>query len=1188
MHVKRIGSFLIVAALIAGVVGCASVECHLTIASTPGGSVTTPGEGTFAYNEGEVVELLAEAEQGYQFINWTGDVDTVADVNDPSTTITMEDWYFVTANFETYEMGLYSTIYVPSAIKVMMDDGSVEIMNLDDYVNGVVAAEMGSDWPVQALKAQAVAARTFAVSNTHHDHCNVDVCTDPNCCQAWTGPPYDSTIVDAVTSTCNEVITYNGTIIEEALFFSHCNGDTRNSEDYNGWGYVPYLRGVPCGCADEYGWTDHSSHGVGMCQYGARVMAEQGFSYIDILKRYYSGVAVAPAHTGQIVVRLGGPAELEVYETQERVTSLVDGDVKTEMPYSDYLDYDRFTERDRVTPNYPNDFDVYSGGNRTLVACYQDNLIRLYDTSDKADINEIENIVIADAHDVKLIPGTSDYAYYVTYASNKFGILDLTDEENLAIEDEVTCINAFYCCPVQIGSRKIVFVLTYSSNELKVFEVTRETISLLTTFSGSGANYDVRSAWRVKYNSTYGYAIVGAYTDGTGAVSVFDVSDPDNITAVGKYTGANYKWACLFVEGNKVYGTASATDKVVVCSIDEYGTLTKLGQYQSSTYLDNAHGVYVESSIIYAASWFNNGITVLDATDPEDITYVTSHFSSSLTNGHAIHKVGNYVWYAAATDVVAIFEYPSPIVGSMTMKHFPGSATWSENEGSIRVTSVGDNLSLLHFGAAYDHTATIWLPLGSYTYEIAGVGEGSYGLEIAHFEDDETTVFVATDIPVASGTVHHYTIDWDALAQEEKGVTVQVNEDGDDAIDYTLTAGNTLTGDEFVPSIQYDLTISSTVGGSVTTPDEGAFTYDAGAVVDLVAEPGEGYQFIEWTGDVSAIADIYDAETTVTMNEDYSIRANFEQIPQEQFDLTISSGAGGSVTTPGEGAFSCDEGVVIILVATPACGYQFINWTGNVGTIANINAAITTITMNRDYAIKANFQQIPSEQFDLTISSTAGGSVTTPGEGTFTRDAGTVVSLAASPASGYHFVNWIGDVGTIANVNAASTTITMNDDYSITAVFTEDSPSPPGISYTEAEVEQLIIVLVNAERQQFGLPALSVDALLTSLAREHSISMVVNNFFSHDRYPGERSFGYGQPPGTMRGENIVMIPTRQMIPGPYLSLQEVCEWAVSAWMGSSGHRENILEPCYTKTGVGASFSEGAEYLYITQMFEGAY
>jgi uncharacterized protein YkwD len=230
------------------------------------------------------------------------------------------------------------------------------------------------------------------------------------------------------------------------------------------------------------------------------------------------------------------------------------------------------------------------------------------------------------------------------------------------------------------------------------------------------------------------------------------------------------------------------------------------------------------------------------------------------------------------------------------------------------------------------------------------------------------------------------------------------------------------------------------------------------------------------------------------------------------------------------------------------------------------------------------------ESHTLTITSAPGGSVTAPGEGTFTYTEGKVVTLFAEPVEGYQFASWTGDVSTIANVNSPLTTITANDSYAIRANFLEDSLIPPGINYTEAEVEALIIVLVNAERQQFNLTSLSEDALLTSLAREHSISMVENDFFGHERYPGERPLSYEQPPGTTRGENLAKIPTRQYIPGPYLSLEEVCDWAVSGWMNSTGHRANILEPCFNETGVGVSFSNEGDfiYLYITQIFEGPY
>jgi hypothetical protein len=146
---------------------------------------------------------------------------------------------------------------------------------------------------------------------------------------------------------------------------------------------------------------------------------------------------------------------------------------------------------------------------------------------------------------------------------------------------------------------------------------------------------------------------------------------------------------------------------------------------------------------------------------------------------------------------------------------------------------------------------------------------------------------------------------------------------------------------------------------------------------------------------------------------------------------------GGSVTfapygpwydslVPGLGQVYAPD-TVVNLTATPFPGWAFLNWSGNV---ANLNSPSTTITMNGSYTVTANFVR----QYNLTITSTAGGTVTTPGEGTFTYDQGTVVNLVATPTDGYRFVNWTGNVGTITSVNGANT-ITMNGDYSITANF---------------------------------------------------------------------------------------------------------------------------------------------------------
>jgi hypothetical protein len=105
-YVAKVSIFLISIALLAGMAGCdrnGSEFYTLTISSTEGGNVTTPGEGTFTYAAGTVVELVAEPEEGYRFVNWIddwiGQMGALADVNDATTTITMNEEYDIIANF---------------------------------------------------------------------------------------------------------------------------------------------------------------------------------------------------------------------------------------------------------------------------------------------------------------------------------------------------------------------------------------------------------------------------------------------------------------------------------------------------------------------------------------------------------------------------------------------------------------------------------------------------------------------------------------------------------------------------------------------------------------------------------------------------------------------------------------------------------------------------------------------------------------------------------------------------------------------------------------------------------------------------------------------------------------------------------------------------------------------------------
>jgi hypothetical protein len=93
--------FLIAVGLVGGLVGCNGGGSYtLTVDSTAGGLVTVPGEGTFSYGAGTVVELVAAPDDGHKFQAWHGDIEGIADPNSASTNITINGDCSVTASFE--------------------------------------------------------------------------------------------------------------------------------------------------------------------------------------------------------------------------------------------------------------------------------------------------------------------------------------------------------------------------------------------------------------------------------------------------------------------------------------------------------------------------------------------------------------------------------------------------------------------------------------------------------------------------------------------------------------------------------------------------------------------------------------------------------------------------------------------------------------------------------------------------------------------------------------------------------------------------------------------------------------------------------------------------------------------------------------------------------------------------------
>ncbi|NLC38740.1 MAG: stage II sporulation protein D [Clostridia bacterium] len=170
----------------------------------------------------------------------------------------------VVSFFRTKEPGKKAEI-TPAGIQLrvlMVDTGQVETMPLEDYLVGVVAGEMPALFEKEALKAQAVAARTYALKRRelsqgqgNGPHPQADICTDPSHCQAWLSAKemkerwgflryltYHRKIKEAVGETEGVVITYQGKLIDP-VYHSTSNGKTENSGEI--WKFdIPYLKSV--------------------------------------------------------------------------------------------------------------------------------------------------------------------------------------------------------------------------------------------------------------------------------------------------------------------------------------------------------------------------------------------------------------------------------------------------------------------------------------------------------------------------------------------------------------------------------------------------------------------------------------------------------------------------------------------------------------------------------------------------------------------------------------------------------------------------------------------------------------------------------------------------------------------------------------------------------------------------------
>jgi hypothetical protein len=296
-----------------------------------------------------------------------------------------------------------------------------------------------------------------------------------------------------------------------------------------------------------------------------------------------------------------------------------------------------------------------------------------------------------------------------------------------------------------------------------------------------------------------------------------------------------------------------------------------------------------------------------------------------------------------------------------------------------------------------------------YTLTLAVSGNGTTTPAVGdHTYDAGKTVTIKAK-PASGWRFDH----WDGDVADPAAATTTV----------TLDNYKTVTAN-FAELVTYTLTMEID-GEGTTTPAEGDHTYDPEKVVTITAKPATGWRFDRWDGDV---ADPHGATTTVTMDDDKTVMAWFAQLVTYTLTMEVD---GEGTTTPAVGDHTYDPEKVVTITAKPATGWRFDYWEGDV---ADPDSATTTVIMDDDQTVTAYFWELA--EYTLTMEVDGEGS-TSPSVGDHTYLEGTVVNIRATAGSGWEFDMWIGDTATVDDVTEARTTIIMDDDYCITASFSE-------------------------------------------------------------------------------------------------------------------------------------------------------
>jgi M6 family metalloprotease-like protein len=326
----------------------------------------------------------------------------------------------------------------------------------------------------------------------------------------------------------------------------------------------------------------------------------------------------------------------------------------------------------------------------------------------------------------------------------------------------------------------------------------------------------------------------------------------------------------------------------------------------------------------------------------------------------------------------------------------------------------------------------------------------------------------------------------------------------------TLTSGDATVKANFAIKT-YQLSVTAGTGGTITAPATSPVTVDHGATTTITALPKSDSSFVKWTvtSGTPSFADSTAASTTVTLSSgNAAVKANFAL---KTYQLTVTAGTGGTITTPSTSPVTVDHGRATAIAASVGEGYFFDRWTLVSGSaeIASISSAATTASLTSDAAVRADF--VKAGSIVVTISS---------GSGSGSEE----VYLYAT--SGWLGRKALSGSGTISNLRPGNYLLAVRGARKrtefVTAAVTEGSATPAAVTMRTC-VQQIFdsVIAVSAGTSQISAGS-AASAVMDDFDKDGDADLLIGrisgDFFYYLNAPS--GYSLATAPRTSDGRNV--------------------------------------------------------------------